>query len=286
MIIINLITLIVLGRASYIDLKTREIQDTLNILLFSIGTLLTVLTFINTLQIKILTNYLTILGIFTLISLTLYYTKQWGGGDTKLLIALSTIISTHTTPTTSLNYLAALLLSTLIYTIIATAYIHIQNFKKLKNYTKKTWKETTKIRIILYIITIISIITYITIPTQKALTQLTLPLTIIQTLLYLTIILTRTTLPALYKKINPQQLTEGDWATQTIKVNGKTIYDPKKDLYVNKKQLKQIKKLHQQKKLNTIKVKYGIPLAPAFLIAYATHIIDPNIINTIIQIIQ
>lgn len=279
--IINILTITALTIASYIDLKTREIPDLLSFLLFTTGTTTLIITLIYNPQINTVINYLTTLTIFTTISLLLYYTKQWGGGDAKLLIGLGAVIATQTTNLNSLNYLIWFVISTIIYTLTANTYLYIKNLKTTKKETMKIWKKTIKLRIILYIITTTTMILHLTTDINKLLTILILQIMTITTIIYLLLILSKTIQKILEQKINVTQLTEGDWVTQTIKIKGKTIYNPKKDLCINKKQLNQIKKNYKQK----IKVKYGIPLAPAFLMAYLAQAINPTILTTIINII-
>lgn len=279
--IIHILTITALTIASYIDLRTREIPDTLSFLLFIVGATTLIITLIQKPQLATLTNYLITLAIFTSISLLLYYTRQWGGGDAKLLMALGSIIATQTTSLNSLNYIIWLMISTITYVTVANIYLYIKNFKKTKKETKKIWKNTTKIRILIYAIFTIATILYLTQKTYTPIVTLTMQITTVTIITYLLLILSKTTQKTLEKKITPQQLTEGDWAMQTIKINGKQIYNPRKDLCINKQQLNQIKKNYSHK----IKVKYGIPLVPAFLIAYIAQIINPTIITTIINTI-
>ena len=75
----------------------------------------------------------------------------------------------------------------------------------------------------------------------------------------------------MYKKINVNKLTEGDWITESIYHKGKLIYN-KNSPGVTKQEISIIKRIKQ----NVI-VKEGIPFIPAFLIAFLVTIIIGNL---------
>ena len=79
------------------------------------------------------------------------------------------------------------------------------------------------------------------------------------------------------KLISPEKLTEGDWIVEDIYYKNKRITGPK-DLGISKKNIEKLIKLKQQGKINKIKVKYGIPFVPSFLIALIYTIIFNKIV--------
>ena len=82
---------------------------------------------------------------------------------------------------------------------------------------------------------------------------------------------------AMIKYIDPEKLTEGDWIVDPIYVNNKLITGPK-DLGIKKEQISQLLKFKKQGKINKIKVKYGIPFVPSFLIAFILTLILNKVI--------
>jgi hypothetical protein len=72
---------------------------------------------------------------------------------------------------------------------------------------------------------------------------------------------------AFIKDLPVDKATEGDWVAEDILVHGKTIVR-KKDLGITKEQLAELKELAAKGKLQTVKLKYGIPFVPSFLIAF------------------
>src|SRR3989344_5425440 len=88
LIILTIITLLI---ASYTDIKTREIPDWLNYaLLFSALGIRTIFSINHGYQ--ILLSGILGLAVCFLIANLFYFTKQWGGGDSKLLMSIGAII--------------------------------------------------------------------------------------------------------------------------------------------------------------------------------------------------
>ena len=80
--------------------------------------------------------------------------------------------------------------------------------------------------------------------------------------------------------IDPEKLTEGDWIVDDIIVDKKRIAGPK-DLGIEKHQIKQLLKYKKLGKIKKIKVKYGIPFVPSFLLALIYTIIFNELITDI-----
>ena len=64
-----------------------------------------------------------------------------------------------------------------------------------------------------------------------------------------------------------EDLTEGEWINEDVKVESKLICGPK-DLGVTKEQIVQLRDLQGKGKIDSVIVKIGIPFVPAFLIAF------------------
>ena len=58
---------------------------------------------------------------------------------------------------------------------------------------------------------------------------------------------------AMFKMVKPEELTEGDWIVNEIKIGKKVIYSPK-DLGVDTKQIKQLIRLKKQGKIESVVV--------------------------------
>jgi len=275
-IILLTITLIVLILATIIDIKTREIPDYLT---YSLIFIAISLNFISSIIYKN-NNYITIL-IILLISILLanilYYTKFWGGGDSKLIIGLFLVF--HTYPQfllTYLNpslpypflltYLINLLLTAFIYGLIYSIILAIKDYKKFKKHFKNLLPKYLTLRFISITISIIILFSYYLIKIPPL-----LPLSLLTFLYpYILIFVKAIEKSSLIKLIKPNKLTEGDLLAETISYNNQTY--SKKSLGLTKLQIQQLIKRNKP-----ILIKYGLPFAPVFLIATLISLIFGNL---------
>ena len=141
-LILVIIALIWLIFATYFDIKTQEIPDWLTYSLIIIAIVLKLLHSLATNEWNFF--YYGLLGglIFFAIGSLMYYTKQWGGGDTKLLAGLGIAFTSY--PRFLLNYLNPnlnfpflftlfinILIAGALYGIIWTFVLAIKNKKPL-----------------------------------------------------------------------------------------------------------------------------------------------------------
>ncbi len=265
------------------DLKTREIPNWLNYSLIAIAISLRTMQSITTKDLYYFVYTLIGLFIFLAISSLMYYTKQWGGGDAKLLTGLGAIFATYPQsllkffdPNLNIPFLVSFFINLIvigsIYGLIYAIALSIKNKNDFLKELKKTPKKGQKFVIITSLILIITSFIFSDIRTVLILTTITYLI-----LYYLIILIKVTEKVCLFKKIPPEKLTEGDWVTDSIYDGKKLIYSSKSPC-VNKKQIKQIIELKNKKKLKEITVKEGIPFTPSFLFALIISLIYGNII--------
>ncbi|MAG47102.1 hypothetical protein CL617_00725 [archaeon] len=280
-IILIIITLIALIIASITDFKKREIPDFLSY------SLLSTVIFIKILQAIIERSFTPIIygligfTVFFAIALFMYYTKQWGGGDSKVLMSLGIVFSEY--PKTLLNYftpnlnipiLASLFINILLlgsfYGIFYSMFLAIKNRKTFIEELKKVKSKNTRHYLISALI-ILALSFLIKEPKQRLLILFLAFILLISPYLitYIKII----EKSCMIKKIKTNKLTEGDWINQDIKSKDKTIYS-KKSLGVTIEQIQKIKKLN----LKYVIVKEGIPFIPSFLLAFIVTLIYGNIL--------
>ena len=124
--------------ASITDIKSREVPDWISFSLIIISISLLLINSITQNNFKLLISPLIYGLIFTLISFAMYYTKQWGGGDTKLLIPLGIIFSSYPevlsnyfTPILNLPFPVIILINLLIigtiYSLLYAFYLAVKN---------------------------------------------------------------------------------------------------------------------------------------------------------------
>ncbi|MBT3262131.1 prepilin peptidase [Candidatus Woesearchaeota archaeon] len=286
-IIISVIALLALIVASISDLKTREIPDWISYgLLFFIISIKLLQSILTKSFVPLTAAGITFLAFFAFGNL-MYFTRQWGGGDTKLITSLGTafsqkpaFIQTVTPFPFALTLVINILILGAIYGVIYAIVLAIKNKEKFIKQFRAINKET-KIKSIKTITLLLSfsifISTWFYFPEQArhmggllALLLLLMP--------YLMIFLKTIELTCMYKKIKPKNLMEGDWVQGNVYKNKKLIYqeDP---LGINKKSINLLIK----SKIKQVIVKEGIPFVPSFLIgAIATLILGSVIFLPII----
>ena len=274
-IILVTIAIIWLIFASISDLKTREVPDWISFSLTIIAIAFLLIQAINENDYKLLISPLIFGTIFTIIAFVMYYTKQWGGGDTKLLIPLGIIFSTY--PEKLLNYLnpelniqfpIILLINIFvigtIYSLFFSFYLAVKNKNSfLKEFKKNEFKKEKMIAIVLAIaLTVIAL--YLSYPENILLFLLSLIILITP---YLISFVKSVEKSCMYEKISTSKLTEGDWIAKDIYKNKKLILS-KNNIGVTKEQINFIKKIKKE-----ILVKNGLPFVPSFLIAVIISLI-------------
>jgi prepilin signal peptidase PulO-like enzyme (type II secretory pathway) len=283
-LIIVTIVLIALIFASISDIKTKEVPDWLSYGLIIIGITIFIFKSIHENSFSPILNSLLGLMIFFAIGSIMYYSKQWGGGDAKLLMGLGAILNQYPEKllnifSPNLNFYFPLILFINIMLFGAMYGLAISIFlmiKKRKEFSKRFRiinKKTKRIRntllILAGILIIFNILTTITLQTEYL-----IYFAAIFPLIFFYLLLSIKTIESISmeKIISTSNLVEGDWVNEEIKINGKLIYSPK-SLGVNKKQIELIKK-HKKK----IQIRDGIAFIPSFLIGTIISLILGNII--------
>src|SRR3989338_201636 len=86
------LALLALGWASYTDFKTREVPDWLNFSLVASGIGINLIFSLVFLDFSYIANSLLGFGLFFLLGMLMFYTGQWGGGDSKMLMGLGALL--------------------------------------------------------------------------------------------------------------------------------------------------------------------------------------------------
>lgn len=271
--------------ATITDLKTKEVPDIVNYGLIIIGSAIHIFNAIILNEWKPLIY--TVLGfiVFFAIANLMYYTKQWGGGDAKLLMALSIIFSKY--PSSLLNYFSPnlepfpylmiffinLLLIGSIYGLLYTIFIAV----KAKKDFYREYKEVASnpsIKLVRYSSMFVAILFLgiIMVFQPSLLSPLTITLVIfILVFPYIFIFVKIIEKTSMYKQIDISKLTEGDWVAADIRVGNRLIYKASSP-GITKDQIQQLKN-HDIRK---VIVKEGIPFVPSFLLAAIFSLIFGN----------
>lgn len=272
-IILLSLVLIALIVGTVTDIKTREVPDWVNYsLIFSalgIRLIYSTLTF----EWMFFVYGLFGLGIAVAIGYMMFYAGQWGGGDAKLLMGVGALIGfvpmLQPFPLL-LVFLINVIIVGSIYGLIYSIILAVINMKAFKINFKKIMhdEKLIKIRKISSISLIIVTILFFILLKDMMLTGLVFIILLIAYLsIYLVIFIKAVEIVAMYKFVEPEAITEGDWIAKDYNIDGKYICGPK-DLGIDRKQIKLLIELKKKGRINKIKVKYGIPFVPSFLIAF------------------
>ncbi|MAG15865.1 hypothetical protein CMO88_02285 [Candidatus Woesearchaeota archaeon] len=283
--IIIVIALAVLAAGSYTDIKKREVPDWLNygLMVFGLGTnlLLSIVFWTWTYIAYSITGMLA----FFAIAYVMFYTGQWGGGDSKMLIGLGAVFGlplSLTSPYLNSNsflisFWFNLLLAGVIYAFLWSIIIAVRNRKKFVKEAKIRLNKNVKTRRTLLLIA--TMIFLASLVVDDYLTKLLLAtfasLSIL--MIYMSVFSKSVEKVGMLKLVKPEVLTEGDWIAKNISSGKKIIAGPK-DLGISKKQIKQLNKLYSQKKIKKVLIKVGIPFVPSFLVAFIVTIFYGNIL--------
>ncbi|MFT4261288.1 MAG: prepilin peptidase [Candidatus Woesearchaeota archaeon] len=264
----ELVVLIGLVIGSVTDIVRREVPDMLNYSLLAIGFLLALLYSYNTYSFTPLLNASFGFIVAYIISMILFKTGQWGGGDTKMLWGIGALAGF------SLAELPfPFLLIFLVYSMIAGAvygflwliYLAIKHrLKFLKEFKELKSKKSIKYLRYSYLAFGALILIYIAFfnPVFEIMVLLFLLLAISIITLYSFLFVKAVESKCLVKNTKVEDLVPGDWITNDFKVNGKKFECEK--IGVTEEQIAYLKK----HKIKFVETTEGIPFVPAFLLAF------------------
>tara|TARA_Y100000310_G_scaffold341089_1_gene439058 strand:- start:2069 stop:2974 length:906 start_codon:yes stop_codon:yes gene_type:complete len=270
---------------SYTDIKTREVPDWVNFGLIGIGFGVNLLFSIIFWEINFVLGSVVGFATFFAIAWVMFYTGQWGGGDSKILMGLGAMIGIDifSKQFFLFEFLINVLIIGALYGILWSIFMIFRNKKRFAKDFKKSLKNK-KIILVKRII-LVSFIVFIlaAIFIDDAVTKLMLSyLAVILVLtFYLWVAIKSVEKTCMLKYVKPQQLTEGDWIAKNVNVNGKYITGPK-DLGIEKKKIKKLIEFYKKGKVRKILIKEGIPFVPSFLIAYVLTLVYGNLVLLII----
>lgn len=274
-IILITITIIALIMAAITDIKTHEIPDYLTYSLIFTGIIIKLTySFTSNNFNYILYGVIGLLAMYIVGSL-LYYTKQWGGGDTKLLMGLGILLTTPSFIQAKYPFLLILFLNIIIigaiYGLIIGTIHAIKNYKKFIQEFKKISKIKLikTLELILFIISL-PILSLIFITNIKLI--ILFLFIVINLYIPLLIAIKATEKIVMYKIISVKNLRPGDWLINPIIKNKKILVKPR-TTGLSKQEIKLLIK----NKIQKVLIKEGIPFVPSITIATILTLIYPKI---------
>jgi Flp pilus assembly protein protease CpaA len=272
-----IVALFVLAVASYVDLKILEVPDWLNYAGIAAGLGIHLIFSLQQWNYWPFASSLIGFGIAFGLACLMFYTGQWGGGDAKLLMALGAIIGFQPEKFGfGSSFLINLVFIGGAWGIFWSGQLAVKNWKEFwKAFrTLSHQKPYSRMRISAMIATAILVVAALFIlEYQLELIALALVTYLIT---YSIIFVKSVEMSCMHQWVSPDKLTEGDWLVKPVKVGKKTIAPPK--LGLEKEQVAFLKKMYAQKKIDKILVRYGIPFAPAFLLAFLVTLRLGNVV--------
>ncbi len=265
---------------SYTDIKTREVPDWVNFGLIGIGFGINILFSITYWKANFIISSIIGFAFFFAIAWIMFYTGQWGGGDSKILMGLGAVIGVDIFSREFFlaHFLINALLVGALYGILWSIFSILRNKEKfygsfMKYIQNRKIKKAKGIVLVAFIILIL-----LSILTHDRFAKLIIFYLAIVSLItfYLWIMVKAIEDACMLKYVKPQQLTEGDWIAKDVKINGKYITGPK-DLGIGKKQIDKLIALYKRGKVKRILIKEGIPFVPSFFVAYLVTLIFGNL---------
>jgi Flp pilus assembly protein protease CpaA len=270
--------------ATFSDIKTREVPDWLNFSLIPAGIGLRLMHSLIFNDWMFLVYGIAALAAFVCLAYFLYYARQWGGGDSKLLMGIGVIFATY--PEFLLNYfnpilnwhfllifLFNLLLVGAVYAMIWSAYLAVKNRRKFKKAYMKFFSSLKFFRrIVMVLVAVMLIASLAPVAVEARIFLLGFSLVMLVSF-HLMIFAKVIENCCMFRKIPVSKLTEGDWVVQEVRAQGRYLCGPK-DYGLTKEQITQLRKT----KIKSVLVKEGIPFVPSFLIAMIVSLVWGNVI--------
>ncbi|MBI2134484.1 prepilin peptidase [Candidatus Woesearchaeota archaeon] len=276
------IAFIALLTGSYTDFRTREVPDWANFGLIAAGFGINLLLSVIYWEYSFILNSIAGFGIFFAIAWIMFYTGQWGGGDSKILMGLGAVIGIDIF-SGKIPFLADFLINALIigalYGILWSFFLIAKNSKKfVKSFRKlNSSKRTILAKKIVLALFFVFILAGFLAP-EAFLRLISVYLALITALtFYLWLAVKAVEDSCMLKFVKPQQLTEGDWIAKDIKISGKYIAGPK-DLGIEKKQIRKLMEFYRKRKIKNVLIKEGVPFVPSFFVAYIITLVFGNLV--------
>ncbi len=266
----NVTAFISLIIASITDIKTREVPDWLNygLIIFGLGSRL--IYSVALADFSFLLYGLAGFFVFFIIANLMFYSAQWGGGDSKLLMGLGAVIGLNFNfmemPFLVIFWINIIIIGS-VYGLLWSIALAFKNKNRFSADFMARIKKSAKTRRFLLIISLAILLSAFF--ADMPMIRFFLVILVFSSILiyYISIFVKSVEKTCLLKYIEPEKLTEGDWIAKNIIIEKKRICGPK-DLGIEKKQIKQLINLKRKGMIKKVLIKEGIPFVPSFLMAF------------------
>jgi Flp pilus assembly protein protease CpaA len=281
--ILLVIVLIALLLGSYTDFKVREVPDWLNYGIIFLGFGLRLIFSIVYHDVSYLVEGILGFAAFFIIALIMFYSGQWGGGDSKMVMGLGALIGLKLSIDAFLiGFIINIVLFGALFGLGFSFYLAARNFRGFSKEFAKRFGEKKRDKWLVWIGTLLLIISSAFLPADIRI-AIVLLAGLVLVSFYAFIYLKAVEASSMIKWVPPENLTEGDWVVEDVVVGKKRICGPK-DLGLEKSQIAALLKLKRQGKIKQVLIKYGIPFVPSFLIAFIVTYFWGNVLFSILGI--
>ena len=264
---------------SFTDIKAREVPDWVNYSMIFIGLGLRLLFSAAFWDYHFILEGVIGFALFAGLAFLMFYAGQWGGGDAKMMMGLGALIGFNLKlDHFFLGFLVNLAVVGGIYGLLWSISLSIIKWKDFSREFKKVFlaKPAVIIRRISLAISALLLIPIFIIQGFWIKVAFFIVLFMASTTPCLWAFVKSVENSSMFKLVNPEQLTEGDWIVDEIRVKGSYIAGPK-DLGIEVHQIKKLIELKKQNKVDKILIKEGIPFVPSFLLGFITTLIWGNL---------
>jgi Flp pilus assembly protein protease CpaA len=234
-LILYSIAFIALAIGSITDIKTRGVPDWINFGLIFTGLGIRTLYSLITFDWMFLVNGIIGLVVFVILAYIMFYTGQWGGGDSKMIMGLGAVLGLPLT-LNQLPFILVFLINVIlvgaIYGLFFSIILAIKNRKKFVKeflkiiHNKKIMKYRKLTLIVLAALLVIILFAIKNLILQWSLIAF---LFIIYLSVYAIFFIKAVELSSMFKHVEPSELTEGDWIGKNYEVDRKKKNKENKD---------------------------------------------------------
>ena len=278
--VLELLAFILVGAillyASFTDMRTTEVPDWLTHGGIAAGVLLHIVMAILAASWTPIIDGALGLGVFVAVGYLMYYTGQWGGGDSKILMAVGSLLGLQfNLAHPMVAFIINVLLVGALYGLGWTFFLAIKHRHAFaKHYENVRCEHVFKqIRLASYgALALFAVVAFFVDDLLLRLIVLLIGV-LIPFLAQMTLFI-KAVEKCMVRRATPSQLMEGDWIVKDVVVAGKKMAGPS-DLGISLAQIKTLQKLSKRRKI-TLLVKDGIPFVPSFLIAFVMTLLIGN----------
>jgi len=275
------VALIALAIGTFTDLRKREVPDLVNYSLIAIGLFFNLMMSIALMEWSYIINSIAGFAAFFAFALLMFYSGQWGGGDSKMIMGIGALIGLDITfkDIFLINFFVNMLIAGAFYGLLWSIALALMHWKKVLHEMKRYIKTRQIVfarNLLLFSSLVFAAFIFLA---KDMLLQLSLAILIAVSIaaFCLWIFIKAVEKTAMLKYISPDKLTEGDWIAEEVKHKGKAICSPK-DLGISKKQIRQLINLYKERKIRQVLIKEGIPFVPSFLAGFILTLVFGNIL--------